>query len=169
MAKKTVRRTVSKLGQFCKAAIKKGLVNGGPFAEIPRALTANRENFQFIEWQVIKDCTDAEDDIDWETALAFARLGGRRIPSELHELRWSDVDFLNNRLTVRAAKTKRYEGGGIGVLPLYPELRLYPGAAHGAPTADSEYVISEPRYHDTKANLRTWVLKSIKRAGNEPR
>jgi integrase len=168
VAKNTARRTVSKMSQFFNAAVRDGLLPTDPFADLPRSMSANRDNFHFVEWSTINDCINVIDDVDWKTLLALARLGGLRIPSELNQLRWSDIDFENNRITIRATKTERYSGNGVRVCPLYPQLRPYLEAARVAPGADPEFVIRDTRYRSKEANLRTRFLKILKAAGHEP-
>ena len=60
---------------------------------------------------------------EWRTIMALARMGGLRCPSELQQLRWSDVRWTENRFLVRSPKTERHEGHRERLVPLFPELR----------------------------------------------
>ena len=55
--------------------------------------------------------------------IALARIGGLRCPSELQQLRWSDVHWTENRFLVHSPKTERHEGHRERLVPLFPELR----------------------------------------------
>ena len=53
----------------------------------------------------------------------LARYGALRIPSEIQELRWSDVNWDQDRFHVHASKTEHHESGGDRIVPLFPEVR----------------------------------------------
>ena len=69
--------------------------------------------------QVIEACPNAE----WRLIFALSRYGGLRCPSEHLALRWEDVDWERNRMTVRRPKTEHHPGGVSRTVPLFPELR----------------------------------------------
>ena len=56
--------------------------------------------------KVLAACPDAE----WRLIFALSRFGGLRCPSEHLALRWGDVDWEHNRMTVHSSKTEHYEG-----------------------------------------------------------
>ena len=66
---------------------------------------------------------DACPNQDWRTIMALARIGGLRCPSELQQLRWSDINWEQNRFLVRSPKMERHEGKQERIVPLFPELR----------------------------------------------
>jgi len=81
-------------------------------------------------------------------------------------LRWVDIDWHRERLTIHSPKTEHHPGGGSRVVPLFPELRPYLEEVWEQAQPGAEYVIT--RYRDTNANLRTQLLRIIGRAGLEP-
>ena len=60
---------------------------------------------------------------EWRTIITLARIGGLRCPSELRQLRWTDVDWERNRFLVHSPKTERSEKHSHRLVPLFPELR----------------------------------------------
>ena len=89
-----------------------------------------------------------------------------RCPSEHLALRWGDVDWDRDRMTVRSSKTEHHPGGESRVIPLFPELRphleqCFDEAEHG-----EEFVIR--RYRRRNSNPRTQLMKIIRRAGLKP-
>ena len=60
---------------------------------------------------------------EWRTIVALARVGGLRCPSELQQLRWSDIDWQGKRFTVHSPKTERHAGQEKRTVPLFDELR----------------------------------------------
>jgi len=95
--------------------------------------------------------------------FALARFGGLRTPSETLRLRWSDIDWAGNRFTVHASKTEHHAGGGVRIVPLFPELLPHLRDAFEAADDETEYVVT--RYRDAGVNLRTQLERIIKRAG----
>jgi integrase len=94
---------------------------------------------------------------------ALSRFGGLRCPSEHLTLEWADLDWEKNRFRVHSPKTEHLEGGGERWVPIFPELRPYLEEAFELARPGTVHVIG--RYRDTNANLRTQMLRIIKRAG----
>ena len=130
------------------------------------AVQANRERFYFISCdeagKVLEACPDAQ----WKALFALSRFGGLRCPSEHLALRWGDVDWEHNRMTVRSPKTEHFEGKESRVVPLFPELRSHLEAAFDEAAPGTEFVIT--RYRDHNSNLRTQFERIIRRAGLQP-
>jgi integrase len=107
--------------------------------------------------------------------LALSRYGGLRCPSEHLALTWGDINWEQGRITVKSPKTAHHEGHDSRVIPLFAELEPYLQAALDALLEDfdpkanrlsEQHVIR--RYRTTNANLRTQVMRIIKRAGLVP-
>ncbi len=163
----TVRRICGRAKQFLKFAVRKRMIQANPFIDLKthvRASDADREFYITADMaaKVIDKCPD----IEWKLIFALSRWGGLRCPSEHLALRWGDIDWGTNRITVHSPKTEHHEGKASRQLPIFPE--LYPILREGLEAAPegSEYVIT--RYRDAGANLRTTMCKIIERAGFEP-
>ena len=85
---------------------------------------------------------------------------------------WGDVDWDGGRIVVRSSKTEHHEGGGVRVMPLFPELRPYLQAVLDELLADfdpkQKRLSEQPiivRYRGTNTNLRTQLCKIIRKAG----
>jgi hypothetical protein len=89
-----------------------------------------------------------------------------RCPSEHLALRWGDVDWEHNRMTVRSPKTEHYEGKGSRLVPIFPELLPYLRDAFELAEPGTEFVIA--RCRDGNVNLRTQFERIIRRAGLQP-
>lgn len=55
--------------------------------------------------------------------LGLSRYGGLRTPSETLSLRWEDMDWEVNRISVPEPKVAHHYGRGIRSCPIFPELR----------------------------------------------
>ena len=96
----------------------------------------------------------------------LCRIGGLRCPSEHLSLTWGDVDWEQNRITIRSPKTEHHAGGESRVIPLFPQLRHHLESVFDQADAGTEHIIT--RYHNRNSNLRTQFLRIIKRAGIQP-
>lgn len=166
-----MRRRCTAARQFFKEAVNDRLIQVNPFGAMKgigvkgnrtRDFNVDRETSQLV----IDACPDAE----WRLLFALSRFGGLHCPSEHLALSWGDIDFATGRMTVHSPKTAHHEGKELRVVPIFPELREYledarelAGELANDPTAP---VIS--RYRSANSNLRTQLLRIIKRAGVKP-
>jgi integrase len=159
----TVGRTVKRAKQLFRSAVRKRLLTGNPFEDIkpPSQVNASRQSFMALDTiaKVLDACPNAE----WRLIVALCRFGGLRCPSELLSLKWADVNWERGRFLVHSPKTEHLDAGGDRWVPIFPELRPYLADAFDAAEPGAVHVINGTR--DTNANLRTRLLRIIKRAG----
>jgi integrase len=161
----TISRTVLYARQIFRWAMRRGMATANPFAELKTGSQVNTARAVFVSRDTIAKVIDAAPDAEWRLLIALSRFGGLRVPSEALALRWSDVDWEHNRLTIRSCKTEHHEGKGERSIPLFPEIRELLHAVFDAAPVGSEYVIG--RYREG-ANLNTHFRRIIKRAGLTP-
>ena len=164
LAENTIRRRTGFAKQFFRVAVRRRLLRENPFGDL-RGVTvrANRDKDYFLTRPDAEALLTACPNDEWRLLIALSRYGGLRCPSEHLALRWGDIDWERNRFTVTSPKTERHEGGATRTLPIFPELRIYLDKAFDAAPEGSEFVVT--RYRDPKQNLRSQLLKIIKRAG----
>lgn len=166
LSEATARKTVSIAKQFFRAAVRKKLIVENPFADLSGTVPANRKRDYFVSREEAAKVLDACPDAEWRLLFALSRYGGLRCPSETLRLRWTEIDWAENRMTVGSPKTEHHEGGSSRVVPIFPELRPYLLDAFEHAADGDEYVIS--RYRSGTQNLRTQLTRIIRRAGLEP-
>ena len=111
----------------------------------------------------------------------MSRFAGLRVPSEPCSMRWRDIDWSGNRMTVHSPKTEHHLGKGERVVPIFPELRPYLDELFAAATKGFELTVNPddwvlPSFRREAAddgdwrgvNLRTQFKKILKRAGVTP-
>jgi len=81
------------------------------------------------------------------------------------QLTWPDILWDQDRFRVHSPKT-RHQGKGERLVPLFPELRPFLEEAFELAEPGALYVVT--RYRDTKQNLRTQLMRIIRRAGLVP-
>ncbi len=129
-------------------------------------MKANPSRLYFISREEAQAVLDACPDAEWRLLFALARFGGLRVPSEPLALRWADVDWKRDRITIRSAKTEHHEGGESRQIPIFSELRPHLEAVWEQAEPGTEWVIT--RYRNANSNLRTQLLRIIERAGLKP-
>jgi len=112
--------------------------------------------------KVLAACPDTE----WQLIFALSRYAGLRCPSEHLSLKWDDIDWERSRVFVHSPKKEHLECGGDRWVPIFPELRPYLEVAFELAEPGTVFVIN--RYRDANTNLRTQMLRIIKRAGLKP-
>jgi len=161
----TISKATKHAKQFAKVAIRNGLADANPFDELVAGGEENAERKQFVSRETIAKAIDAAPDAEWRAIIALVRFGGLRCPSEVFALKWTDIDWADNRFTVRSRKTKRH-GKARRTVPLFPELRHWLGEALDAAPDGSEFVVS--RHRNRSCNLRTGFERILARASIEP-
>lgn len=160
------RRRCGIIRQFFAAAMRAKLITENPFAGVKCGNYADGSRFYFLSRHdaeaVLAACPDAE----WKLIFALCRYGGLRCPTEVLRLTWGDVDWERERFTVHASKTEHNDGGGVRVVPIFPELRPHLQEAFDLAEAGALHVIT--RYRETNQNLRTQLRRIIGRAGLAP-
>lgn len=162
----TTGRTVKRAKQFFRAAVRSRLVSENPFQDVKPPSQVNRARQFFVTPEMAARVLEACPDAEWRLIFPLCRYGGLRCPSELLRLKWEDVLWDRGRFCVHSPKKEHLECGGVRWVPIFPELRSYLEEAFEQAAPGAIYVIS--RYRDTNANLRTCLLKIIRRAGLTP-
>ena len=147
--------------QFFKAAVRRRLIDSNPFADVRCGSQANPTRSQFVSQETVETVIAACPDHDWRLIFAFARYAGLRIPSELDELKWSDVNWERNRITVHVPKKAHLSGHETRVVPIFAELRPHLEAAFDAAEPGAIYVV--PRARGGR-NLRRYAEQLLDRA-----
>jgi len=163
LARATVNKLCRYARHFFEVAKRRRLIDENPFAHITGAVKGDPTRRAFIQASDVLKVIDAAPDPQWKLLIAMARFGGLRVPSEALALTWRDVDFEHNRFTVRSSKTEHHDGGGVRIVPMFPELAKHFQAVFADAPEGSDFVIT--RYRDPAANLRTQLVRYITAAG----
>jgi integrase len=165
-AKATIGRGLKYAKHFFRIAVRAKHISENPFADVKSPGQANEERKFFVSRDVIAAVLEKCPDAEWRLIVALSRYAGLRCPTEHLGLKWAGVDWERARFLVTAPKTEHHEGNGERWVPIFPELRPYLQDAFELAAEGAVNVIS--RYRDTNQNLRTQLLRIIKRAGLRP-
>ena len=162
LADNTVRRRCGMARQFFRAAIRKNIITQNPFSDMRVAVLPNPKRMFFISRAAAKKIFDACPHAEWRLIFALCRFGGLRCPSEITSLKWSDVDWEKNRITIHSIKTEHHQGKDTRQIPIFPELLPHLREVFEQAEDGTEEVIT--RYHGQTANLRKSFTSIIGRA-----
>jgi len=102
----------------------------------------NRSCDCFVTREMAQAVLDAFPDNQWRLTFALCRKAGLRCPSEHVRLRWGDVDWERERMTVHCNKTEHYDGKETRTIPIFPEFNRYLEFAFDQTTSGQEFVIA---------------------------
>jgi integrase len=150
-----------------KRAVRWEWTDQNPFEGIKAGQSINHARKAFVPQEVIERLIAATNDHEFRCVLALCRYGALRCPSELLQLRWSDVRWDEGQLLVRSPKTEHHVGGEARVVPLFPRLhQILLDAYTALPEGAAEFVVSSTR--DAGVNFRTKLERLLKRVGVAP-
>ncbi len=144
------------------SAVKARLLDSNPLQALRVTAVGNKKRQYFVTEPESQKVLDACPDAEWRACFALARYGALRIPSEILELKWEDIDWANERFLVHAPKTEHHDNDGDRVPPLFPKVHkalseLWDQAPEGA-----VYVLPNIR---KITNVNPQLGRIIKRAG----
>lgn len=172
LAEASVATHIGKAKMIFAHALDSGIIEVDPFLKIKKGSQRNSDRRFYVDGPTIEDVLAACPDNEWRIIVCLARFGGLRIPSELSELRWKDIDVEGGRILIHVKK-KEHLGGHHRTreIPITEEIWKYleePYLARqaAASATGEDFVVSRGRQANT--NLRTQLLRILKKAGFEP-
>jgi len=170
LARATVCRRLRRAKQFLEAAFKKRMLPANPWADVKAGSFANPKLRFFVTPEATAAVLEACPSIAWRAAVALARYGGLRCPSEVLGLAWQDVDWAGKRFIVRSGKTETAANGGIRIVPMFAEVGDVLQEAFDAAPVGAVSVVEglDQGGHGARVNLRTGLRGIILRAGLTP-
>ena len=159
----SVRRYCGIAKQFLGAALKRKLIEENPFSGVVAAVTGNADKFYFLSRSDSEKILGKCPDLQWKLIFVLTRFGGLRCPSELFQLKWSDIDWKAGRMTVRSPKTEHHKGKASRLVPIFPE--LVDTLKQGLAETDEKDGFVVPKCSNATQNFRTTFQKIVKRAG----
>ena len=169
LAPNTVHRRTGNAREAFKYAITKGWIRENPFSELTVTVRANDKRKVHVSLELSEQVMKCLPNLQWRLVFALARYAGLRCPSEVRELKWSDVDLQTRILTVTCVKTERYEGHDKRTVPIIEP--LFSLLTEAKPPQDSPQdcpVIDMHGPNTSEAVYRRGLERYLKRAKIKP-
>jgi integrase len=152
----TAARHLGVCRQFWNAAIDEEIITSNPFQnrKLSARVKTNKERHFYVDSDLSQRVLEAMPNPVWRLRWTLMRYQGLRVPSEMNELRWEDVDW-------NGAHIEGKESRLAGILP-----EVLPLLMQQSELADdgAEFVL--PRM--AHKNYRKFFLKYLERAGIKP-
>ena len=174
LGENTARRRLGRAREIFNEAIDYEIIRRNPFAIKSLKVTGGVGKKTYVPEATILAVIDTlpSDKLEWKLLLAFGRFIGCRMPSEIRQLTWSDVNFEANTILLKSPKTEG-QGKSERLVPIFPEvssLLLAQSATADSLVADlgreagdaAVYVFPKLRNH---SNAATTAAKMVKAAG----
>ena len=159
LGENTAKRRFSIARQFFKEAIRDGLIQANPFDG--RSVTLTSAKKEFIEAETIDEVLEYCPDLEWQLLFVFARYVGPRIPSEIANLTWNDIDWDKNYLILKSPKTECHNRPER-IVPIFEEVMPYLERQFAAVAEGEIHVFPQLRHH---TNLGSVGAKFVRRSG----
>ena len=153
--------------QFLNEAVDSEIIPANPFSKVKTPRKTNKSRQRFIDRATIDAVIEMAPDAEMKLIIALSRYGGLRTPSEPFALRWQDIDWKRQRITVTSPKTEHHEGHESREIPLFPELLERLLEVQERAETGEEFVIAKRR-QTTDANLRRRLAHIVRKAGFIP-
>ena len=159
MAVSSANKHAKRIKTLFAQAVRAKLLSESPAADQRIGPEVNRERDHYIDHATTTKILDGCD-TEWAVIFGLCRFAGLRCPTEVLNLKWSDVDLAEGRLRIDSVKT------GLRFCPVFPELRPLLEAAKYLAPPNTVYVIR--RYRGNAVNLRTQFGRILGRVGVVP-
>ncbi|WP_237227647.1 tyrosine-type recombinase/integrase [Rubinisphaera sp. JC750] len=155
----TARRHIGYCVQIWNAAIDDELIVKNPFAQkgLKKAVKTNKERHFYVDRELAKRIFAVIPSTEYRLRFTLMRFNGFRAPSELNELRWSDIDWQNQSMTIRADKNRHQEDGGVRVSGIFPEVLPLLEEMSQARRGDAINVLPRISHKNLTKHVRNWV------------
>tara|TARA_R110002073_G_scaffold332412_2_gene518469 strand:- start:14008 stop:15270 length:1263 start_codon:yes stop_codon:yes gene_type:complete len=160
LAQATANKHAKRIKKLFSEAVRARVIEVSPAVDQRIGGEVNRDRDHYISRsdavKILKKC-----DTEWAMIFSLCRFAGFRCPTEITALRWSDIQWDENRLRIDSKKT------GLRFCPIFPALRPYLEAALNEA---SEHELMHNHHcvkgHRTsESNLRTQLKRIVESAG----
>ena len=134
------------------------------FENVPRQTRTNPKRQHWVAVEIVEKAIEHAKNNEQRLLFALGRWGGIRMPSELLEIRWDDIDRESEKILIRSPKQINHEHRRERLIPLWPEIRKYLDIAWDEADAGQIHVIDRYRSSHTSAHSQLFT-RACYRAG----
>lgn len=163
LADNTAKRRFGRAREIFNDALESEAITKNPFKVKSLSVSVGSAVKQYVPRESVQAVIDwlPADKIEWKLLFAVGRFIGCRMPSEIVNLTWDDIDWVANTIRLESPKTAS-KGKPERLVPIFPEVaKLLLSQSETVPTG-TVYVFPTLRLH---ANTSTTAVKFVKAAG----
>ncbi len=162
----TAARHLGVCRQFWNAAIEEEIITSNPFQnrKLSARVKTNKERHFYVAPDLSQQVFDAMPNLVWQLRWTLMRYQGLRVPSEMNELRWGDIDWDGGKILIHSPKTAHIEDKDSRLAGIMSEVLPLLEQQFEMVDEGAEFVL--PRM--AHKNYRKFFLKYLDRAGIKP-
>lgn len=164
LAENTAKQRLRLARAFFELAIEDELIAANPFKARGLSTTQTAAEKVYVDRTLIQKVITCCPSPEWKCLFALVRSIPMRIPSEIRDFTWDDVDWTNNQLLIHSPKTRRL-GKSARLVPIFDSMAQYLRELRDSQSVNERYVFVELRQN---TNPGTTAKKIVKRARIEP-
>lgn len=164
LGENTARRKLGRSREMFLEAVEQNIIQANPFKTSKLRVAVGAATKVYVDEATINEVIEHCPTTEWKLLLAFGRYVGCRMPSEIEELTWDDINVDKGTILIKSPKTKRY-GKAERLVPLFPEVASLLSLQHLEVAEGEVYVFPKLRKH---TNLGTTAKRYVKAAGILP-
>jgi integrase len=162
LGKNTAKRQLGRIREIFKVAVSHEVIFQNPFDQDHLKVTVGAGKKEYIPAATIKAVIEHCVTTEWKLLFAFGRFVGCRMPSEIQNLTWDDVNRESNTILLKSPKTEHHEGRSERVVPIFPEIDALLSQRWAEADEGEVHVFPSLRHH---SNTATTAAKFVKAAG----
>ena len=161
----TAKQRLRYAQSFFGLAIEDRHIDRNPFKPRGLSVTQSAAEKEYIPREVVNRIIDHCPTEEWKLLFALVRSVPVRVPSEIQELTWGDIDWEQNTILIHSPKT-RHLGRSARLVPIFESLQPLLSQAFDAAVEGETYVFPKLRKHTnlgkiagdilTKAKVKIW-------------
>ncbi len=124
------------------------------FDNVPRQTRTNPDRQYWVEADLVHKVMDHALNNEQRLIFALARWCGLRIPSEILDITWRDVDWEHEKIRIRSPKQSRYAHKRERWVPIWPEVGKFLNQQWDDSPSRRTYVISRYRSRNTSSHSK---------------
>ena len=160
LAPNTAKQRLRFARAFFQHAIEDEIIDRNPFKASGLKTSQSAAEKEYIPFSVIDDVIAQCPTHEWKLLLTLVRTIPTRIPSEIEELTWADVDVEKNSLLIHSPKTRTI-GKSARLVPLLEPLKSMLADAYQKAEEGEQYVFPTLR---SNTNPATTAKKYVTKA-----
>ncbi len=164
LGENTAKQRLRYARSFFDLALEDGLVTVNPFKARGLSVSQTAAEKDYVEKEVVEKVIEKCPTAEWKLLFALCRAIPMRIPSEIREFTWSDVDWQKNQMLIHSPKTRRI-GKSARLVPIFESVRPYLETLRGEVSNEEQYVFPELRKN---TNPGTNAKRIVEDAGFVP-
>lgn len=169
LARATMSRRFKTCRSIFKHAVGNRIVTENPFEGVVAGRQTNGSRSFYVSPDLTEQIFEELPTVEYRLVFALGRWLGVRIPSEVINLRWSDVNWSASSIRVFAPKTERYEGKDVRLVPIFREFLPWLEQAFEAAEDGAEFLCPHLRSVKAPGQIFTKTVKAaVRRCGVEP-